>query len=159
MIGRKNSLAVSAGTVTRRPESATPRYVASQSGRAPQVDADIGQAERHGASREALVQSDFAVRCPGDRGLNLVVRDEASNILRDDDRRRHRRRCKITQYSPLLVVAGTLRSVPILNKSRRMCAFRGGSKFYQGSEFAGEYSATLAARIMTRCAGVCSRMA
>src|ERR1700731_3094267 len=73
--------------------------------RAAWIDASIGQAERHGASRAALVQSDLALRRPVDRGLTLVIRDGAPNILHDDDGRRHWRRFKITHthlcfYSP-----------------------------------------------------------
>src|ERR1700730_15374816 len=75
--------------------------------RAAWIDANIGQAERHGASQAALVQSDLALRRPVDRGLTLVIRDGAPNILHDDDGRRHRRRFKITQYPPLLLFAGT----------------------------------------------------
>ena len=45
--------------------------------RAAWIDANIGQAERHGASRAALVQSDLALRRPVDRGLTLVIRDGA----------------------------------------------------------------------------------
>jgi hypothetical protein len=74
------------------------------------IDANIGQPERHGANRAALVQSDLALRRPVDRGLTLVIRDGAGNILHDDDGRRHRRRLKITQY-PLLIFAGTQRDV------------------------------------------------
>src|ERR1700730_1153828 len=69
--------------------------------RAAWIDANIGQSERHGASRAALVQSDLALRRPVDRGLTLVIRDGAPNILHDDDGRRQRRRFKITQYPPL----------------------------------------------------------
>jgi hypothetical protein len=70
------------------------------------INANVGQAERHGASRAALVQSDLALRRPVDCGLALVIRDEAPNVLHDDDGRRHWRRFKITQY-PLLMFAGT----------------------------------------------------
>ena len=105
--------------------------------RAAWVDASIGQAKRHGASRAALVQSDLALRRPVDRGLALVIRDDAPNILHDDDGRRHRRRFKIAQYKPLLIFAATQRDaiqavhfpnlskrgVPILNTSRRICGF------------------------------------
>src|ERR1700730_6459839 len=69
--------------------------------RAAWIDANIGQAESHGASRAALVQSDLAFRRPVDRGLALVIRDEAPNILHDDDGRWHWRRFKITQFRPL----------------------------------------------------------
>jgi hypothetical protein len=58
------------------------------------------------SSRAALVQSDLALRRPVDRGLTLVIRDGAPNVLHDDDGRRHRWRLKITQY-PLLMFAGT----------------------------------------------------
>jgi hypothetical protein len=35
--------------------------------RAVRINANIGQAERHGASRAALVQSDFSLRLPVDQ--------------------------------------------------------------------------------------------
>src|ERR1700726_3910665 len=69
--------------------------------RAVRIDTNIGQAERHGASRAALVQSDLALRRPVDRGLALVIRYEAPNILHDDDGRWHWRRFKVAQFPPL----------------------------------------------------------
>src|ERR1700730_13988320 len=146
--------------------------------RAAWIDTNVKQAERHGASRAALVQSDLALRRPVDCGLALVIRDEAPNVLHDDDGRGHWRRFKITQFPPLTHICRdqrdtfqavhfpnlSRRGVPILNKSRRIYAF--GRRFEirsASAELARECDATLTARINPRCcrepSGGSSRMA